>query len=88
MITPLPKTLTINGFKLTQEYRKGNVAIYAKSKGAHTEYEVVLVTVHPGNPPFERYPSDMAWGTNGWSYPTLDEARKKADVEVYLEETD
>jgi hypothetical protein len=91
MITPLPKSLTLKGWKLVQEFRKGSVAIYHKTKGVVSEYEVILISVRAHTatePAAETYPSDMAWGTNGWTYSTMEEAMKKAQTEVYLEETD
>lgn len=87
MNTTLAKVMSHKGFKLTQEFRSGNVAVYRKAKGDNTEWEVILVREDP-HTSAEVYPQDMAWGTNGWSYPTLEEAMKKAETEVYLEETD
>lgn len=82
----LETKFTSKGFEFTQVLRKGNMAIYEKqhSQSANPTYELIYINSHNGYeiagnkiPPSEVYPSDSAWGTYGWTYTTLDEAKAK-----------
>jgi hypothetical protein len=68
--------------------RFNDIAIYRKTKGAYTGYEVVRITLsslHPFDKEkdlydrVEHYPSSAEWGTHGWTSQTLEAAQRKAD---------
>lgn len=74
-MTPLPLNFNSDGFNFHQMWRVDDIAIYRKSKGEFTGYEVVIVqkraahTWPNGNttPPHEAMPGSESWGTKGWS---------------------
>jgi hypothetical protein len=82
---------TKKGFKYTQVVRKGDKAIFTQErteKGSIIKnYEVVVIKKHNGYeiggniiPPSEVYPSSTQWGTLGWTFQNLEDARKKYDT--------
>jgi hypothetical protein len=74
-----------SGFRLSQLKRVGDVAIYKQTKGKQpSAYEVVVirrreacVAVGTELPATEVYPPNEAWGSNGFTYRTLEEAERK-----------
>lgn len=85
----IPETFSKSGWQFRQIERKGNLAIFERSKDeGKPHYEVVKIRAHngfkiPGTEtmaePAEVYPSDTAWGRDGFTYSTLDEARQKLE---------
>lgn len=82
----LEKTFNKKGFTFTQITREGNKAIYRQDKSDYTSssFEVVKIGSHNGYElngtkiaASETYPSTSLWGIQGWTYQTLDEAKKK-----------
>ncbi len=73
------------GFEHTQLRRVGDVAIYSQSKpGLPDAYEVVRIQKHAAYSAFgkdftagESYPTPAQWGTEGWTYPKLEQAERK-----------
>ena len=73
------------GFEYTQLKRLGDVAIYRQSKkGLPDGYEVVRILKHEAFSAFgkdfpagESYPSSQQWGSDGWTYRTLEDAEQK-----------
>jgi len=73
------------GFEYTQLKRLGDVAIYRQSKkGLPDGYEVVRIQKHEAFSAFgkdfpagESYPSSQQWGSDGWTYRTLEDAEQK-----------
>jgi len=79
------------GFHFKEELRKKNIAIYSKEKNGIKSYETIIVTRHDGYTiagnyiePAEVYPSNTAWGKNGFTYKTFGEAVDK--MEQLIEE--
>jgi hypothetical protein len=73
--------------------RVGNIAIYRKTKPSigYAGYEVVQITLrrpHHLDPSkylydrVEHYPSSEEWGTHGWTYQTLPEARQRVAAKI------
>lgn len=86
-IRPVPLFFSREGFVFTQVFRKRNTAIYEKLKPGWIvpSFEVICIRVRPGHPLgryadrlIEIYPSSEEWNTWGWTYPTLQEAEKRA----------
>lgn len=82
----LEKTFNKKGFTYTEITREGNKAIYRQDKKDYTStsFEVVKIGSHNGYElngtkiaASETYPSTSLWGIQGWTYQTLDEAKKK-----------
>jgi len=82
----LEKTFNKKGFTYTQVVREGNKAIYRQDKSDYTSasYEVVKIGSHNGYElngtkiaASETYPSTSLWGTQGWTFQSLDDAKKK-----------
>lgn len=83
----IPHTFTKNGWHFRQIERIGNLAIFERFKdAANSHFEVVKIRAHngfkiPGTDtmaePAEIYPSDNAWGRDGFTLPNLEEARQK-----------
>lgn len=87
-MTTLKARFTKSGFELEQVERIGNVAIYRRWKtGQSPHYEVVRIRSREAREVFgkefeagEYYPSSEEWGTYGWTYPCLDDARRRVGV--------
>ena len=81
----LPKEFSKKGFNFREIKRKGNVAIYERSKGESVKhYEVAVIKSHQGFnlggsfiAPSEVYPCDSQWGIYGWTLPSLEKAEEK-----------
>lgn len=82
----LAKQFTSKGFTYTEITRVGNKAIYKQSKEdqGSDSFEVVKIGKHNGYElngtkivASETYPSTTLWGTQGWTYQNLDDAKKK-----------
>jgi hypothetical protein len=82
---------TKKGFKYTQVVRKGDKAIFTQERAEKgsvmKNYEVVLIKKHNGYeiggsviPPSEVYPSSTQWGALGWTFQSIEDARKKYDT--------
>jgi hypothetical protein len=79
-IEPLATEFRAYGHTLRQIFRKGDVAVYARSltpdKPPH-ELELIIIKIEPEKvmpkgkkiPAHERYPNPAKWGTVGWSFP-------------------
>jgi hypothetical protein len=85
---PLPLEFKHKSFGYRQLERNEKAAIYSQSAGDQiAAYEVVKIrtvkfTIWMGKEiPFrEVYPSDNHWGSRGWTYRTLGEAKIKMEV--------
>ena len=83
----LPCELRHDGFDLRQVQRIGQVALYEKTKGNYTGWEVILIRERPGRhlpngkylPARECYPATTDWGIRGWTATTPADARKRFD---------
>jgi hypothetical protein len=85
----IPETFTKSGWHFRQIERRGEWAIferYSARRNARTHYEVVRIRSHngfkiPGTETMaeaaEIYPSDSTWGRDGFTLPTVTEAREK-----------
>jgi len=83
-IDPLFKS---NGFTFKLIQREGKLAIFGKTKPNHSRvtWEVVKLQTHKAHtwpsgetsPEREAMPSPESWGTLGWSYLTLQDARRR-----------
>lgn len=82
---PIPKQFTESGWTLTLRERQGLVCLFERSKpGLNSKhYEVVRLRQLPaakimGNevPAREAMPSNEAWGKDGFTYLTLEEAEQ------------
>lgn len=82
----LDKKFTSKGFNYTEIIREGNKAIYRQDKDGYTtsSFEVVKISKHNGYElngtkiaPAETYPSTSLWGTQGWTFTNLNDAKKK-----------
>lgn len=82
----IPEQYNKDGFNHHLLHRHGDVAIYEQRKPTHTSsyYEVVIVSKHAKDNDFvgtkagdEYLPSTSEWGTYGWTYLTLEDAREK-----------
>lgn len=86
----LPETLVHSGYTLTQVERTETTAIYSKRKPGHhnDHYEAIRIRIAPAaTPPSgsvlperEIYPNSEAWGTDGFTSPTLEHAREIVKV--------
>ena len=74
-----------DGFNLHQLERVGWVALYQKTKGNYTGWEIILIRKRPSRhlpngkylPAREQYPSSAKWGIRGWTAMTLAYAQKQ-----------
>jgi len=82
----LEKIFNKKGFTYTQIVREGDKAIYRQDKNDYTSssFEVVKIGSHNGYElngtkiaASETYPSTSLWGIQGWTYQTLEDAKKK-----------
>ena len=81
----LPSTFNSGGFWFRQLCRKGNVALFEKSKGDNNRsFEVVRIQRREERfafgkvlPASEVMPSAERWGKDGWTYADLEQAREK-----------
>jgi len=82
----LPKTINSKGFTYVQVAREGMKAIYRQDKEGYktSSFETIKIGSHNGYelngtkiPASETYPSSSLWGIQGWTYKTLEEAKKK-----------
>lgn len=83
----LPETLKRGGFTLQREMISGKCAVYRQhdKSGYAVGYEVVqarLKTRYRSSALFWGYPSTSAWGTDGWSCFTLEQAEDKFNAIV------
>jgi hypothetical protein len=93
---PLSPVLKRQGYLYKQLFRSGKWAIYgqyAKKPEKLVAYEVVKVGRHNGFsiagmffPPAETYPSSSMWGAHGWTYPSLDDAKKSLSQKMTMGE--
>jgi hypothetical protein len=82
----LSPSLKRQGFIYRQLVRSGKWAIYAqyaKNPERLVAYEVVKIGRHNGFsiagmffPPAETYPTSSMWGSHGWTYSKIDDAKK------------
>jgi hypothetical protein len=80
----LATSLRIDGFDLVQVFREGNVGIYRKTKPGYEGFETIIIRTHEAYEiagktvePAEMYPRSEAWGTLGWTYNSLEAAKKR-----------
>ena len=83
----LPTQFTDRGFQFNQLRRRGNVAVFSRTKGKVTHFETVIVDSHQGFQikgkqiePSEFYPSSEQWGTKGFTFNDQDAALAKASA--------
>lgn len=87
----LPEYFERKGWCHKEAIRIGKVAVYRRYKpGSQSfHYETIVIREQrervlntPGSPvmpAMELYPSSEAWGKNGFTYSTFEEAKQKAD---------
>lgn len=86
----IPETFTKSGWHFRQIERRNQWAIFErwKDEGCQPHYEVVRIRSHDGfkipgtetmAEPAEIYPSDTAWGRDGFTLTTIEAAREKLD---------
>ena len=82
-VTPLPETFRAGGFDFKLLKRDGMVALFEKTNGGRVLYEVVIIRQLPAQtiygrtyPPREAMPLSEAWGSEGWSPCSLEEANQ------------
>jgi hypothetical protein len=82
----LPKTINSKGFTYVQIAREGKKAIYRQDKEGYTSssFETIKIGSHNGYelngtkiPASETYPSSSLWGIQGWTFSSLEDAKKK-----------
>lgn len=80
----LPRRFSHKGWSFEQIDRKRNIALYSKTKEAFTTFELIEVQNRDayeiaGNfvEAKECFPSDEQWGGFGWTYQTLEQAKKE-----------
>lgn len=86
----LPHTLKHEGFDLRQVQRIGQVALYEKSKGNYTGWEIIHIRKRPARhlpngkylPPRECYPATTDWGIRGWTAMSFATAQKQFNKQV------
>lgn len=83
-MNPLPTSFKKDGFQFDQIERRGNLAIYRQHKGKIEAFEVVKIKQRNAwsafgrnFPAAEHYPASESWGTDGFTLPTLADARAK-----------
>ena len=84
-VKPLAESFKLDGFEFKQLWREGKIALFQKQKaGGVVSYEVVKIQAKPERVMFEHavpfheaMPSSETWGTNGWSFCSLDRAKAK-----------
>ena len=71
----LQKEFNSKGFHHKQLIRRGNIAIFERSKGTATHLETIIIGSHNGYTlagvyiePSETYPSTANWGSRGWTF--------------------
>ncbi len=81
----LPHTFRDKGYEFHQEKRTDSWAVYKQQRvdnGKVVAYEVVRIQRFPEtrfpdgsvSPPREAYPRSESWGTDGWTFRTLEAA--------------
>ena len=85
---PVDVTFDLGNYRYTQIERMGDIAVYRQEhkQALVTRYEVVRIRVMPEHtwpngdvtPEHEFYPSASAWGREGWTCFTLEEAQAQA----------
>jgi hypothetical protein len=90
----LPEKFTRNRYQFEQLRRTNNTAIYVQHiNGRQKAFEVIVIAVADRKPakvngrvtwepcePYKCYPASEVWGTFGWTYTTLEDARDKYDL--------
>ena len=79
-----------DGFNLHQLERVGWVALYQKTKGNYTGWEIILIRKLPGRhlpngkylPARECYPATTDWGIRGWTAMSFATAQKQFNKQV------
>ncbi len=83
---PMPEVFTYDKFQFRLIDRAGDIAIYKKQRGVRNiSFEVVIIQKHPPatwpdgriTHAREALPASESWGEGGWTYPTVDRARRK-----------
>lgn len=84
---PLPAEFKARGFHHRLRRREGDVCIFERKAPHHEEahFEVIVVqrfeerSFPDGRtcPPKEGYPSAEQWGTQGWTYGTFEDAKRR-----------
>lgn len=85
---PLPEYFERKGWHHERLFREGRVAVYRRFNIGHEHFETIVIKEQrertlntPGSPvmpAMELYPSSEAWGKNGWTFHTYEEAEAKA----------
>ena len=86
----LSRQLRRDGFNLHQLERVGWVALYQKTKGNYTGWEIILIRNRPGRhlpngkyiPACECYPASAEWGIRGWTAMSLAHAKEQFNKQV------
>ena len=86
----LPHGLRHDGFDLRQVERVGRIAIYEKTKGTYTGWEIIIIRKRLGRhlpngkylPTRECYPASAEWGTRGWTAMSFAAAQKQFNKQV------
>lgn len=84
MLKPLKTSFRHDQYDFQVVSRQNNVAVFIKTKGSFTTYEVIIVR-QKSTPPskegirdtYEAYPQSEEWGTYGWSCSILERANEK-----------
>ena len=87
-LAPLDHPFNEDGFAHTLVERRGDWALFSKSKPNTTvSFEVVRIRVSPAcemfgksYPDREVYPHPGKWGTDGFTYPNIEAARAALDA--------
>lgn len=79
---PIEFPFTKNGWVHELVERRGVIAVVRRSKGTlPAHFEVVRLRVMKPTrfiaDPYEKYPSSEDWGTYGFTYRTIEEARER-----------
>jgi hypothetical protein len=89
----IEKSFVSKGFEFKQIVRNGDMAVYEKCapNSKCPNYELIHITCHNGYeiqgnkiPPSEVYPGDSQWGTHGWTYTTLQDAKENLKVKAAI----
>ena len=87
-ITSIQSSFVSRGWHFDLLHRQGRVALFRKSRGglAFKTYEVVRLRVYPAEtikgaeyPEREALPPSEAWGAEGWTCSSLEEAHRRFD---------
>mgnify|MGYP001199338636 CR=1 FL=1 len=81
----LSPQLRRDGFNLHQLERVGGVALYQKTKGNYTGWEIILIRNRPGRhlpngkyiSACECYPASAEWGIRGWTAMSFTTAKRR-----------